>query len=165
MRETSKSILLSCTMLAPSVKLIYHTAMKQHSWDDFNRSEVLVPSVTSRNQRAREDMRSEWLFIITLLWQLGQHILSLKYMLRFKSANYCCYKIYWVTLTIYIRKTNSWLINSYTMKTADLFLTHFIYALQLLLPTKIQGFTHAKLVTENSWILVWVIIFPNSEAL
>lgn len=163
--EFSKGVLPSCTILVPSVKLIHHTAIKQHSWDDFTRSEVLFPSVTSRNQRAREDMQSEWLFIITLLWQLGQHILSLKYMLWFKSAFSSCYKIHWVTITIYIRKTNSQFINSYTMKTTNLFITHFIYAIQFLLPTKIQRLIHAKPVTENGWILVWGIIFPNSEAL
>lgn len=52
---------------------------------------------------------------------------------------------------MYIRKTNSQFISSYTMKTADLFITHFIYAIQLLLPTKVQGFIHAKLVTEK-WL-------------
>lgn len=119
--------MLSCTMVVPSVKLIHHTTMKQHSWDDFTRSEVLFPSVTSRNQRAREDTQSEWLFIITLLWQLGQPILSLKYMLRFKSAYCSCYKILWVKIKMYIRKTNSQLINSYTMKTANLFIYYLFY--------------------------------------
>lgn len=69
-------------LLGPSMKLIHHAAVKQHSWDDFTRSEVLFPSVTSRNQRATEDAQPEWLFITALLWQPGHtHILLLKYVL------------------------------------------------------------------------------------
>lgn len=90
--ELSTSLQLSCTAPMPSMKLIHHAATKQHSGDDFSRSRLLFPSVTSRNQRATEDVQSEWLFIITLLWQLGQHFLSLKYTLRFKSACCPCYK-------------------------------------------------------------------------
>ena len=90
--ELPTSMQLSCTALMPSMKLIHHAATKQHSGDDSSRSRALFPSVTSRNQRATEDVHSEWLFIITLLWQLGQPFLSLKYTPRFKSACCSCYK-------------------------------------------------------------------------
>lgn len=72
--EFSRSILLSCTTPAPLMRLIHQAAIKQHSGDDFSSSEVLFPSVTSRSQRAAQDMQAERLFITNLLWQLGQHI-------------------------------------------------------------------------------------------
>lgn len=71
--EFCRSILLSYTTPAPLMRLIHQATIKQHSGDDFTSTEVLFPSVTSRSQKAAEDMQAERLFITNLLWQLGQH--------------------------------------------------------------------------------------------
>lgn len=41
------------------------------------------------------------------------------------------------------------------MKTTNLFVTHFIYAIQLLLPTSTGELIQVKLNTENGQVLVW----------